>query len=122
MRGSSAAVQHGARSKSSTFAFDQTELIESPRVAGGAGGTRTHDRRIMGSMASCIVRASCTDLPRWSSSSCRAAGGQLAPAWLYVTRIEQTPHRLACHLGDQVIVAVDVQHLGTVQFGGRGDD
>src|SRR5579859_5797689 len=36
--------------------------------------------------------------------------------------IEQTPHRLARHLGDQVVVAVDVQHLGTVQFGGRGDD
>ena len=43
-------------------------------------------------------------------------------AWLGVAGIEQTPHRLACHLGDQVIVAVDVQHLGTAQFGGRGDD
>jgi len=31
-------------------------------------------------------------------------------------------HWLACHLGDQVVVAVEVQHLGTVQFGGCGDD
>ena len=27
----------------------------------GAGGARTHDRRIMRSLASCTVRASCTD-------------------------------------------------------------
>ena len=45
-------------------------------------------------------------------------------AWLGVAGIEQTPHRLACHLGDQVIVAVDVQHLErpsyrTVALGGR---
>jgi hypothetical protein len=57
-----------------------------------------------------------------SSSSCRAAAGQFASAWLCVAGIEQTTHWLACHLGDQLVVAVDVQHLGTVQFGGRGDD
>src|SRR5215469_1906152 len=60
-------------------------------------------------------------LSRWSSSSCRAAG-QLASAWLHVAGIEQTPHWLARHLGDQVVVAVDIQHLGAMQFGGRGDD
>jgi hypothetical protein len=57
-----------------------------------------------------------------SSSSCRAAAGQFASAWLCVAGIEQTTHWLACHLGDQLVVAVDVQYLGTVQFGGRGDD
>jgi predicted nucleic acid-binding protein len=31
------------------------------RVAGGAGGARTHDRRIMRSMARRIVRTTCTD-------------------------------------------------------------
>lgn len=37
-------------------------------------------------------------------------------------RIEQAPHRLVGDPGDHVIVAVDVQHLGSVQFGSRGDD
>jgi hypothetical protein len=32
-----------------------------PRTAGGAGGARTHDRRIMRSMTRCIVRTTCTD-------------------------------------------------------------
>ena len=31
------------------------------KIAGGAGGARTHDRRIMRSVASCIARASCRD-------------------------------------------------------------
>src|SRR5215471_8473539 len=31
-------------------------------------------------------------LSRWSSPSCRAAAGQLAPTWLCVAGIEQTPH------------------------------
>ena len=31
------------------------------RASGGAGGARTHDRRIMRSTAPCIVRTSCTD-------------------------------------------------------------
>jgi hypothetical protein len=30
------------------------------RASGGAGGARTHDRRIMRSTATCIMRASCT--------------------------------------------------------------
>src|ERR1035438_4187375 len=36
-------------------------LITIRLFAGGAGGARTHDRRIMRSTAPCTVRASCTD-------------------------------------------------------------
>jgi hypothetical protein len=36
--------------------------------------------------------------------------------------IEQAPHGLAGHLGDYVVVAVDMQDLGSVKFGGRSDD
>ena len=36
--------------------------------------------------------------------------------------IEQAPHRLVGDPGDHVIVAVDVQYLGSVQFGGCGDN
>jgi len=35
-------------------------------------------------------------------------------ARLCVAGIEQTPHWLACHLSDQLVVMVDVQYLGTV--------
>jgi hypothetical protein len=34
-----------------------------------------------------------------------------------VAGIEQTTHWLACHLGDHLVVALDVQYLGTAQFG-----
>jgi hypothetical protein len=36
-------------------------IENSSEIAGGAGGARTHDRRIMRSMASCIARASRTN-------------------------------------------------------------
>src|SRR5580704_7500364 len=48
--------------------------------------------------------------------------GAARGAWSCGAGVEQAPHRLAGDLGDHVIVAVDVQHLGAVQFGGRGDD
>jgi hypothetical protein len=35
--------------------------IQKGKTASGAGGARTHDRRIMRSTASCTVGASCTD-------------------------------------------------------------
>ncbi len=40
-----------------------------------------------------------------------AASESARPRKSYVAGIEQTPHWLACHLGDQVVVAVDVQYL-----------
>jgi hypothetical protein len=41
---------------------------------GGAGGARTHDRRIMRSTASCTMRPSCTDGTRYRTDSTRRAG------------------------------------------------
>jgi hypothetical protein len=42
-------------------------------IAGGAGGARTHDRRIMRSMASCIMRPSCIDGTNYrTDGTCRA--------------------------------------------------
>jgi len=41
--------------------------------AGGAGGARTYDRRIMRSMASCTMRPSCTDGTSYrTDGTCRA--------------------------------------------------
>ena len=39
-----------------------------------------------------------------------------------VVRIEQAPHWLAGHLGNHVVVAVHVQHLGPAELCCRGDD
>jgi hypothetical protein len=35
--------------------------IQKGKISGGAGGARTHDRRIMRSTASCTTHATCTD-------------------------------------------------------------
>jgi predicted nucleic acid-binding protein len=43
-------------------------------VASGAGGARTHDRRIMRSMASCTMRPSCTDGTSYRTDGTRRAG------------------------------------------------
>ena len=52
----------------------------------------------------------------------RRTDGCCSCVWSYGAGIEQAPHRLVGDPGDHVIVAVDMQHLGSVQFGGRGDD
>jgi AcrR family transcriptional regulator len=49
-------------------------LYVSGRSAGGAGGARTHDRRIMRSSASCTIRASCTDGTGYRIHGSRCAG------------------------------------------------
>jgi hypothetical protein len=44
------------------------------KTAGGAGGARTRDRRIMRSTASCTMRASCTDDAGYRTAGARRAG------------------------------------------------
>lgn len=44
------------------------------RASGGAGGARTHDRRIMRSTAPCTVRASCTDGTGYRTDGARRTG------------------------------------------------
>ena len=58
-----ASVDRVTRSTAPEFAIIATRenTPSTRRSASGAGGARTHDRRIMRSTASCTERASCTD-------------------------------------------------------------
>jgi len=59
---------------------------------------------------------SCGDATRgglWDFCGAKDSQFKLS-ARLCVAGIEQTPHWLACHLSDQLVVMVDVQYLGTV--------
>ena len=48
--------------------------IQMDKTAGGAGGARTHDRRIMRSTASCTMCAGCTDGTAYRTDGIRGAG------------------------------------------------
>jgi len=60
-------------------------MINKGKTASGAGGARTHDRRIMRSTATCTVRTTCTDTTEpcrwrpWSHWSHRRLGPRTGP-------------------------------------------
>ena len=64
----------GATSPNSRSATAAPPWVPGYQIAGGAGGARTHDRRIMRSTAPCGVRASCTDDTDHRTSGTRNAG------------------------------------------------